>query len=101
MESQLTALSTQLEQIAVEFQILNQVGFDYKLVETLINLCNNSIKMPVSCIQETEQTVKNLKQHIEDNLDLSVITKKQILEIFTKLEKLLESLLVIKIINDI
>jgi hypothetical protein len=101
MESQLTALSTQLEQIAVEFQILNQVGFDYKLVETLINLCNNSTKMPVSCIQETEQTVKNLKQHIEDNLDLSVITKKQILEIFTKLEKLLESLLVIKIINEI
>lgn len=101
MNSSLALLDSQFKQLAKDLELLNNFNIDSKLIGTLTDLCTHATEIPVSCIQETEYIVKELKQTIINDLDFPALSKKQFINMFAKFEKLLESLVITKIIHEI
>jgi hypothetical protein len=90
-----------LRQISERVEQLKKFDIDIKLLDTIIDLCKNSQRLDLPCIQETETTVKHFKISMEQNQELPILYKKEFVSLLSQIEYAFGELIILKIITDL
>lgn len=80
---------------------LNELNLNKEIIDQLICLCDTYEELQISEIQQSEQLINKLYDNIQNNVNLPVDYKKQLLNVIKTLQKSINSLIVNTIINSI